>query len=66
MADDPILPPAAPAARVAVVDFDMPFASMVSFMIRWALAAIPALLILFVIGFFLFVFLAGIGMSPRL
>ena len=50
-------PPAAPAAPpapgvspqpmpVTVVDFQMPFGSMVIFMIKWALAAIPAFLIL--------------------
>lgn len=35
--------------RVVVADFDMPFGSMVGFMVKWAIAAIPALLIL---GFF--------------
>jgi hypothetical protein len=34
---------------VVVTDFDMPFGSMVSFMVRWAIAAIPAVIILFVI-----------------
>lgn len=46
-----------PVQRVAVVDLDMPFASMVGFMVKWSLAAIPALLILgvaaaIVLGFF--------------
>jgi hypothetical protein len=36
--------------RVVVVDFDMPFGSMVGFMVKWALAAIPAFLILFCLG----------------
>ena len=32
--------------RVTVVDVDMPFLSMVGFMIKWSLAAIPAAFIL--------------------
>ena len=32
--------------RVSVVDIDLPFASMVGFMVKWAIAAIPALVIL--------------------
>ncbi len=32
-----------------IVDFDMPFGSMVMFMIKWSLAAIPAFIILFLI-----------------
>jgi len=36
---------------VVVVDVDLPFWSMVMFMIKWALAAIPALLILGAVGF---------------
>ena len=38
--------------KVRVVDFDMPFWSMMSFMVKWALATIPAFLILFVLGVF--------------
>jgi hypothetical protein len=36
---------------VIVVDLRMPFWSMVWFMVKWAIAAIPALLILAIIGF---------------
>jgi len=36
-------------ARVTVVDVDMPFGSMVRFMVKWTLAAIPAIVILAVI-----------------
>jgi len=36
-------------ARVVVVDLQMPFLSMVVLMVKWALAAIPALMILFFI-----------------
>ena len=38
---------------VKIIDFDMPFGSMVSFMIKWVLASIPAMMILFAIGFIL-------------
>jgi len=36
-------------SRVIVTDFDMPFDRMVMFMIKWAIATIPAMIIL---GFF--------------
>ena len=57
MAELPFVPLSAPAprstpARVQIIDVDMPFASMVGFMIKWALASIPALIILFcIVGF---------------
>ena len=55
--------PAAPvktsALRVVVTDFDMPFGSMVGFMIKWTLAAIPAFLILSIVGFAAFALLTG-------
>src|SRR6185312_7592522 len=35
---------------VRIIDVDMPFESMVGFMVKWALASIPAILILSVIG----------------
>jgi hypothetical protein len=34
------------ASSVVVTDIDMPFLSMVTFMVKWALASIPAFLIL--------------------
>lgn len=34
------------ANRVTVTDFDMPFLSMVRFMVKWAIAAIPAIFII--------------------
>ena len=45
-------PPQPPASlnRVTVVDFDMPFGSMIVFMLKWAIASVPALLILVVLG----------------
>ncbi|MFV3387823.1 hypothetical protein ACNFCJ_20795 [Pseudomonas sp. NY15364] len=48
------------AARpVVVVDIKMGFWSMVVFMVKWAFAAIPAMLIIAVIGAMLFGFLIG-------
>ncbi len=52
--------PPEPPARVSVVDIDMPFGSMVSFMIKWTLAAIPALLILAICGALLAALLGGL------
>lgn len=46
-------------SHVVVTDFDMPFGSMVGFMIKWALAAIPAFLILSIVGFAAFALLTG-------
>lgn len=39
--------------KVTVVDIKMPFSSMVLFMVKWAVASIPALILLFILGFFL-------------
>ena len=36
--------------RVAVVDFDMPLGSMILMLLKWAIAAIPAMLVLMIIG----------------
>jgi hypothetical protein len=36
--------------RVVVTDINMSFVSMVAFMVKWAIAAIPAFIILAVIG----------------
>jgi hypothetical protein len=36
--------------RVLVTDVNMPFISMVRFMVKWAIAAIPAFLILIILG----------------
>ena len=35
---------------VHVKSFDMPFGDMVMFMVKWAIASIPAFIILFIIG----------------
>jgi hypothetical protein len=51
--------------RVSVTDVDMPFLSMVRFMVKWAVASIPALLILAISGAVcwgvLLGFFAGLG-----
>jgi hypothetical protein len=44
--------------RISVVDFDMPFGRMVVFMIKWAFAAIPALIIIWAVVFTVFFILA--------
>jgi hypothetical protein len=49
-----------PIGRVSVVDINMPFASMVGFMIKWSLAAIPAILILAMLGFLVTAVFAGL------
>lgn len=47
--------------HVVVVDVKMPFLSMVVFMVKWAIAAIPALIILAIIGSVLLALFAGMG-----
>src|SRR5713226_8819688 len=42
--------PAQPTNPVSVTDVDMPFLSMVRFMVKWAIAAIPAFIILMILG----------------
>lgn len=65
-----ITPPKPRPQEVVVVDLNMSFMSMVIFMIKWALASIPALVALILIGVFVFSFVAGfMGYSsppPRL
>jgi hypothetical protein len=51
-------PPPEPSS-VRIVDVNMPFGSMVGFMVKWAIAAIPAIIILAVLGFVLTAMLAG-------
>ena len=36
--------------KVEITDINMPFMSMVFFMVKWAIASIPAMLILFIMG----------------
>jgi hypothetical protein len=69
------LPSAAPAppansspagpTRVTISDLDIPIRAMTVFMVRWAIASIPALILIFLLvalaSAILSVFLAGIG-----
>ena len=43
--------------QVVVKDFEMSFGSMVVFMLKWAVAAVPALIILGAVGFAIFLLL---------
>lgn len=45
--------------EVVVTDIKMPFGSMVTFMIKWAIAAIPAFIILTILGWLVFGILIG-------
>jgi hypothetical protein len=47
--------------QVTVVDIKMPFWSMVVFMVKWAVAAIPAFIILAVFGTILTSVMAGLS-----
>ncbi len=47
-------------SEVVVVDVQMPFMSMVTFMVKWTLASIPALIILAVIAAVLAGMFAGL------
>jgi len=50
-----ISPPAKPKhQRVVITDIRMPFLSMVIFMIKWAIAAIPAVIFIWAIGIILY------------
>jgi hypothetical protein len=47
------------AQKVIVTDIHMPFWSMVTFMVRWAVASVPAFIILVFITIFVMGFLRG-------
>ena len=46
--------------EVVVTNIKMPFGSMVVFMVKWAIATIPALIILSVVGSFFFGILSAV------
>jgi CHASE2 domain-containing sensor protein len=53
--------------EVIVTDIQMPFGSMIVFMIKWVLASIPAMIILFLIFFIgtaVFAGIFGVGSYP--
>ena len=58
----------APGAQEAVVisDVNMPFRSMVGFMVKWAVASIPAITILFLFGLCAVAVLALLAIGSRL
>ena len=47
-------------SEVVVTDIDMPFGSMVKFMVKWSLASIPAFIILVVIFSVIFAIFGGV------
>jgi hypothetical protein len=57
------IPSAFPPApqRISVVDFDLPFGRMVVFMIKWAFAAIPALIVIWAVVFICLIFATFFG-----
>jgi len=46
--------------EVVITDIKMPFLSMVVFMVKWAIAAIPAIIILAILGMMIMGFLQGL------
>jgi hypothetical protein len=46
---------------VRITDIDMPFPSMVAFMVKWSLASIPAFIILVLVAIVILVALAAFG-----
>jgi hypothetical protein len=47
--------------EVVVTDIRMPFASMVAFMVKWAIASVPAMILLGVLWWLMMVVLLGVG-----
>ena len=47
---------------VAIKDFNMPFSSMVIFMVKWAIASIPAIIIIWIL-FMLLISIFGSSLS---
>lgn len=50
-------------ARVAIVDVQMPFGSMVMFIFKWTIASIPALIVLGLLALALSGIVAGVFMA---
>jgi hypothetical protein len=61
--EDPMNQATTNRTEVTVVDVQMPFGSMVVFILKWTLASIPALIILGIIGFGIAAVLGGIFTS---
>jgi len=47
--------------EVVVMDIKMPFGSMVAFMVKWAIASIPAMIILGVLWWLVMIVLMGVS-----
>jgi hypothetical protein len=54
-----------PVQKVSVSDVSMPFGSMVVFILKWTLASIPAMLIIFLIAMVIAGLFGGMFMSMR-
>jgi hypothetical protein len=54
------------SSRVVVTDIRMPFWSMVVFMVKWAIAAIPALIILMIFWALIMGLVGGMGSMTRM
>jgi len=54
-----------PVQKVSVSDVSMPFGSMVVFILKWTLASIPAMLIIFLIAMVLAGLFGGMFMAMR-
>ena len=54
------------STRVVVTDIRMPFWSMVVFMVKWAIAAIPAMFILIIFWFIIMALFGGMGSMMRM
>lgn len=52
-----------PPQDVKIIGINMPFGDMVVFMVKWAIAAIPAMIILIFIGLIVGVILAALGLA---
>jgi hypothetical protein len=63
-------PSGAVPQHVIVTDIRMPFESLVAFMVKWAIASIPALIILFLLGVVMVgifgMMIAAMGLGPEL
>ncbi len=54
-----------PVQQVSVRDVSMPFGSMVVFILKWTLASIPAMLIIFLIAMVIAGLFGGMFMAMR-
>lgn len=50
------------AQTVRIVDLNMPFMSMVTLMIKWAFATIPAMIVLIAAAMLIVAFFGGLGL----